>query len=157
MKITEFKSTLEGLQNLSFVQPNGAPVPAHFHITEAGLTTRHFIDCGGVERIEQRVVFQLWVADDTEHRLQSSKLLSIINKAEHLWSGQNPEVEAEYQGLTIGRFGIVVDYGMFMLVPKQTDCLAMDKCGIPEVKQKVKLSELGNAGSSCCTPGGTCC
>ncbi len=157
MKIAEFKSMLEGAQSLSFVQSNGAPVPPHFHITEAGLTTRHFIDCGGVERIEQRVVVQLWVADDTSHRLQPSKLLGIINKAEHLWSGKDLEVEAEYQGLTIGRFGIEADYGMFLLVPKQTDCLAPDKCVIPSVKTKVQLSELGKADTSCCTPGGTCC
>jgi len=57
MKLSEFKSHLQDMHSLSFIQPNGSPVPAHFHITEAGVTTKHFIDCGGTERIEKYVSF----------------------------------------------------------------------------------------------------
>ena len=77
MKLSEFKSHLEGMQSLSFIQPNGSPVPAHFHITEAGVSTKHFIDCGGTERVEKYVSFQLWVTDDVQHRLAPSKLMGL--------------------------------------------------------------------------------
>jgi hypothetical protein len=156
MKLSEFKSHLEGMQSLSFIQPSGLPVPAHFHITEAGVTTKHFIDCGGVERVEKYVSFQLWVADDVQHRLAPSKLLGIIDMAHSIIGNDDPEVEVEYQGVTIGRFGIDTDYGQFILTPKLTNCLAPDRCGIPEAKPKIKLSEI-NTQSSCCTPGGGCC
>ena len=156
MKLSEFKSHMEGLQSLSFIQPNGSPVPAHFHITEAGVTTKHFIDCGGTERVEKYVSFQLWVADDVQHRLAPSKLLEIIDKAHTIIGSDDPEVEVEYQGVTIGRFGLEADYGQFMLTPKLTNCLALDRCGIPGEKPKMKLSEI-NTQSSCCTPGGGCC
>jgi hypothetical protein len=156
MKLSEFKSHMEGLQSLSFIQPNGSPVPAHFHITEAGVTTKHFIDCGGTERVEKYVSFQLWVADDVQHRLAPSKLLDIIEKAHTIIGSDDPEVEVEYQGVTIGRFGLHADYGQFILTAKLTNCLAPDRCGIPEAKPKIKLSEI-NTQSSCCTPGGGCC
>jgi hypothetical protein len=156
MKLSEFKSHLEGMQSLSFIQPNGSPVPAHFHITEAGVTTKHFIDCGGVERIEKYLSFQLWVADDVQHRLSPLKLLGIIDMAHSIIGIDDPEVEVEYQGVTIGRFGIDIEYSQFILTPKLTNCLAPDRCGIPNTKPKIKLSEI-NTQSSCCTPGGGCC
>lgn len=157
MKLSEFKSQLSANPNLSFVQPNGAPVPAHFHITEAGVTTKHFIDCGGIERTEKYVSFQLWVADDVNHRLQPSKLLGIIEKASAIIGSDDPDVEVEYQGVTIGRFGLTSDYGQFLMTTKLTNCLAPDRCGIPAVKPKIKLSELASTGGSCCTPGSGCC
>lgn len=156
MKLSEFKSHLAGMQSLSFTQPNGSPVPAHFHITEAGVTTKHFIDCGGIERVEKYVSFQLWVADDLQHRLAPSKLLGIIDMAHSIIGIDDPEVEVEYQGVTIGRFGIDTDYGQFILTPKLTYCLAPDRCGIPAVKTKIKLSEIQSK-SSCCNPGSGCC
>ncbi|MNE79935.1 hypothetical protein D3C80_1764620 [compost metagenome] len=39
----------------------------------------------------------------------------------------------------------------FVLVSKQTACLAQDQCGIPSEKQKVRLSDM-NTESACCTP-----
>lgn len=156
MKLSEFKSHLKATQSLSFIQPNGLPVPAHFHITEAGVTTKHFIDCGGTERVEKYVSFQLWVADDVQHRLIPSKLLDIIDMTHSIIGNDDPEVEVEYQGVTIGRFGLEADYGQFMLTPKLTNCLALDRCGIPAVKPKIKLSDLQSQTSSC-TPGGKCC
>jgi hypothetical protein len=156
MKLSEFKKHLEGMQSLSFIQPNGSPVQPHFHITEAGITTKHFIDCGGMERVEKYVSFQLWVADDVQHRLAPSKLLGIIEKAHTIIGNDDPEVEMEYQGITIGRFGIDADYGQFVLTPKLTNCLSPDRCGIPAVKPKIKLSELQSQSSSC-KPGSGCC
>ena len=157
MKLSEFKTQLEGMQSLSFIQPNGSPVPAHFHITEAGLTTKHFIDCGGIERVEKYVSFQLWVADDVQHRLQPNKLLDIIGMASAIIGTDDPEVEVEYQGITIGRFGLDADYGQLLLTTKLTNCLAPDSCGVPSAKLKINLSEIASTGASCCAPGGGCC
>ena len=81
MKLEELKSHLQSNQELNLILPNGQFVPKHFHITEVGMNTRHFIDCGGTERIEKKVNLQLWVEDrDPDHRLSPEKLLSIINE-----------------------------------------------------------------------------
>lgn len=157
MKLSEFKKTLAGMSLLHFIRPDGNPVPAHFHITEAGRTTKEFIDCGGTLRKEQSVNFQLWVAQDTDHRLEPKKLLDIISLAEEHFGNEDLELEVEYQSETIGRYGIGSDGMSFFLLPKQTDCLAPDRCGVPVVKQPRTLSSLTPAGSSCCTPGSNCC
>lgn len=157
MKLSEFKNRLAELQDISFVQPDGSFVPPHFHITEAGITTKHFIDCGGTERLERYVSFQLWVADDLQHRLQPTKLIGIIEKASAIIGEEDPEVEVEYQGATIGRFGVMTKNNHFLLTSKLTNCLAPDRCGVPAVKPRVKLSELTAAGKSSCNPASGCC
>ena len=43
----------------------------------------------------------------------------------------------------------------FLLLNKQTDCLAKDACGIPTEKPKLKLSELETTNT--CAPGSGCC
>lgn len=156
MKLSELKQNVEAMQSISFQLPNGAFVPQHFHITEAGLVTRHFIDCGGTVRQEKIVNFQLWTAEDRDHRLVPEKLLKIIAKYENLFGSEDLDVEAEFQGETIGRYGIGFNGEHFMLIPKQTDCLAQDSCGTP-VKQKLQLSEITADETSCCTPEGGCC
>jgi hypothetical protein len=158
MKLSEFQTHLQAMPSLTFVQPNGAPVPAHFHITEAGLTTKQFVDCGGTMRTEKYVSFQLWVADDLQHRLSPSKLNGIINSAMPIFGKEDLDVEVEYQGITIGRFGLDFDFGQFLLTSKQTNCLAQDQCGIPQAKPKIKLSEIQKITSSnSCAPGSNCC
>jgi Family of unknown function (DUF6428) len=47
MKISEFKTHLNNLDSVNFKLPNGTLVPLHFHITEVGRISKHFIDCGG--------------------------------------------------------------------------------------------------------------
>ncbi|MFN3590302.1 MAG: DUF6428 family protein, partial [Spirosomataceae bacterium] len=59
MKLSEIKAHLSTLENVEFQLPSGTFVPEHFHVTEVGLVTKHFIDCGGTERIERVVNFQL--------------------------------------------------------------------------------------------------
>lgn len=49
--------------------------PAHFHITEMGLVTKNFIDCGNTIREEKLITFQVWYAGDLEHRLASNQEL----------------------------------------------------------------------------------
>jgi hypothetical protein len=50
MKLSQFKLQLSSLSNLNFVLPNGTIIPKHFHVTEVGQITKHFIDCGGTVR-----------------------------------------------------------------------------------------------------------
>lgn len=154
MKLSEIKEILPTLQNVEFQLENGTFVPEHFHVTEVGVVTKRFIDCGGTIRNEQVVNFQLWDANDFEHRLKPNKLLNIIKLSEEKLGIEDAEIEVEYQGETIGKFDLDFKTNHFVLKNKQTACLAQDACGIPAEKQKLKLSELNN---SCCTPNSGCC
>ena len=154
MTLEEVKSALEHLETIGFQLPNGDLVPNHFHVTEVGKITKHFIDCGGTVRHEEVVNFQLWNADDYDHRLHPEKLVHIIELSQKTLDIGNLEVEVEYQGQTIEKFSLEFDGTNFLLTTKQTDCLARDKCGVPAEKPKVKLSELQNSG---CVPGNGCC
>ncbi|WP_040253128.1 DUF6428 family protein [Psychroserpens mesophilus] len=155
MKLSEVKSTLNKLKTIGFQLPNGEFVPNHFHVTEVGKITKHFIDCGGTVRHEEVVNFQLWNANDYDHRLHPEKLANIIELSEKVLNIGDLEVEVEYQADTIGKFGLEFNGKHFLLTSKQTDCLAKDNCGIPVEKPKVKLSELND--EPCCSPNGNCC
>jgi hypothetical protein len=157
MKLSEIKKHLETAEAVNFKLPSGAYVPEHFHVTEVGLITKHFIDCGGTERLEKVVNFQLWNANDTEHRLKPQNLSNIIALSEEKLGIGNVEIEVEYQTETIGKYGLHYNGKDFLLVPKQTACLASDACGIPSQKQNVQLNQLQKTESTCCTPGGGCC
>ncbi len=69
MKLSEVKNKLNHLDKIFFQLPNGELVPSHFHVTEVGKVSKHFIDCGGTVRDEEVVNFQLWNANDYDHRL----------------------------------------------------------------------------------------
>jgi hypothetical protein len=157
MKLSEVKDALNKLDSMVFQLPNHSFVPAHFHITEVGLITKNFIDCGGVVRQEKTINFQLWEANDFEHRLAPSKLLGIIEKSEEIFNFSDLDIEVEYQTETIGKFGLDFDGISFQLTNKQTACLAEYACGIPPSKQKIKLVELGSNSAPSCSPGGKCC
>ncbi len=156
MKLAEVKNALDKLDQIAFQLPNGELVPSHFHVTEVGKVSKHFIDCGGTVRNEEVVNFQLWNANDYDHRLHPEKLNQIISLSENkLNISDDLDIEVEYQGDTIGKFGLEFDGINFLLTSKQTDCLAKDNCGIPAEKAKVKISKLQD--EIACTPGGGCC
>lgn len=156
MTLSEIKNQLKGLKEIGFKLPNGTLVPSHFHVTEIGKVTKDFIDCGGTLRHESVINFQLWNANDYNHRLHPEKLVKIISISESVLElNEHSEIEVEYQGVTIQKFAIDFDGTHFLLVSKQTDCLAKDNCGIPVEKPKVKLSDLNS--EPCCSPDGNCC
>jgi hypothetical protein len=155
MKLSTIKNHLSNLETVNFQLQNGTMVPAHFHVTEVGIITKKFIDCGGIVREENIANFQLWDASDFDHRLKPSKLLNIIALSENILGIQDLEVEVEYQSETIGKYDIDFDGTNFLLLNKTTDCLAKDKCGIPAEKLKVKMADLVMENS--CKPGGGCC
>lgn len=156
MKLSQIKNLLATVETVNFQLPDGTFVPEHFHVTEVGLITKNFIDCGGTVRQETVVNFQLWDANDFEHRLKPQKLLRIIELSEKVLGIGDHEIEVEYQDTTIGKYDLGFNGAHFELRNKQTACLASDQCGIPKDKQKVKLSDLTTPANSC-TPGGGCC
>ncbi|AZA62741.1 DUF6428 family protein [Chryseobacterium indoltheticum] len=157
MKLSKIKEILPLLENVEFQLENGNFVPEHFHVTEVGQITKNFIDCGGVIRTERVVNFQLWNADDSEHRLKPKKLLHIINLSEEKLGIEDLEIEVEYQSQTIGKYDLEFNGNHFVLVNKTTACLAQDACGIPSEKQKKNLSELTSDSGNSCEPGSGCC
>lgn len=157
MKLSEIKGILPTLDNVEFQLENGTFVPEHFHVTEVGQITKNFIDCGGVIRHEKVVNFQLWNADDYEHRLKPKKLLHIIRLSEDKLGIEDSEIEVEYQSDTIGKYNLEFNGKTFLLKNKTTACLAQDACGIPSEKEKKNLADLTSKQTSCCTPDSGCC
>lgn len=155
MKLSEVKNILSTAETVNFKLEDGTFVPAHFHVTEVGVVSKHFIDCGGGVRKENKANFQLWDANDFEHRLKPGKLLGIIALSEKVLGLEDLEIEVEYQSTTIGKYSLSFDGKDFVLVNMQTACLANDACGIPPEKQKIKLTQLPTANT--CTSGGGCC
>lgn len=155
MKLSEIKEILSTADSVNFKLENGTLVPEHFHVTEVGVITKDFIDCGGTVRHEKVANFQLWDANDFEHRLKAGKLLNIIALSEKVLGMEDSEIEVEYQAETIGKYDLGYDGENFLLMSKKTACLAQDKCGVPAEKQKIEMVNL--ASGSSCTPGGGCC
>ncbi|MBD3903269.1 DUF6428 family protein [Chryseobacterium sp. Ch-15] len=157
MTLEQIKEILPTLENVEFQLEDGTFVPEHFHVTEVGQINKKFIDCGGVIREESVVNFQLWNADDYEHRLKPGKLLNIIKLSEEKLGIENNEIEAEYQSDTIGKYDLVFNGKTFVLKSKTTACLAQDACGIPSEKLKKNLAELPVNSANACKPGVGCC
>ncbi len=151
MKISDFKIHLSNVTKVTFLLPNRSKVPEHFHVTELGIITKNYIDCGGTIRNEEVANFQLWTAEDFEHRIHPQKIIDIINIAEEKLGLKDLEIEVEYQSETIGKYGLQFSEGEFYLIPSQTDCLAKDKCGIPDEKISITDSAPScSADSGCC-------
>ncbi|QJX00409.1 DUF6428 family protein [Frigoriglobus tundricola] len=145
MTIGEFQTVLTRAPNapIHLMLPDGDFVPAHFHVTEIGRVQKDFIDCGGTSRSTVSCVLQVWVAQDTAHRLTAGKLVDILGLAAPLLKSDALPVEVEYEGATVSQFPVasaeLTPSGvLFHLGTKHTDCLAPDRCGV------------GPAGTGCC-------
>jgi len=154
MKLSEIKEILATAESVNFQLEDGTMVPEHFHVTEVGIVTKNFIDCGGNVRNEKVANFQLWNADDFEHRLKAGKLSNIISLSERVLGMEDLAIEVEYQLGTIGKYNLGFDGQNFLLLAKQTACLATDACGV-EASPKKGIVNL--ASTNVCTPGGGCC
>lgn len=156
MKLSQFKNHLETVEQINFVLPNGNKIPCHFHITEVGMTTKQFTDCGNTFRISKTATFQLWTSVDFYHRLEPQKILKIINATDKMFEGEDLEIEIEYQLDTIGKFGLEFSNDEFVLTNTKTDCLAKDNCGLPVEKIKTKIGEWKEK-TACCGVDSNCC
>lgn len=155
MKISEIKHILNTLETVIFEKQDGTLVPEHFHVTEIGIITKHFIDCGGILRNETVANFQLWNANDFEHRLKPQKLLNIIALSEKMLQLGDLEIEVEYQSDTIGKYTLDFNGKNFILLSTKTDCLAKENCGIPQANNQSSTSadsccQTTDSKSSCC-------
>ena len=158
MKLSVLKTLLYELDEFKLQLPNGQSVPDHFHVTEIGELTKHFIDCGGIIRKEKKINLQLWYSTDYDHRLHPEKLLNIIELSEKKLGLGDHEIEVEYQGETIQKYGLHYNNGIFHLTARTTSCLAPDKCGIPEQNAPgLKFENLQLADTKYCVPGSGCC
>jgi hypothetical protein len=156
MKLSEIKEHLSAAKAVNFKLISGEYVPEHFHVTEIGLVSKHFIDCGGTERFEKVANFQLWDANDFEHRLKPQKLIKIIALSEKMLGMEDLEIEVEYQTDTIGKYSLYFNGTDFEMMPKQTACLASERCGAAITMGKGKLNDISPQ-TACCVPGGGCC
>lgn len=157
MKLSEFKIKLENLETVDFYLPNGQKIPSHFHITEVGMTTKNFTDCGNTFRIQKTATLQLWTSVDYWHRLDPKMIVKIIDSTHEMFNDEDLEIEIEYQQETIGKFGLDFIDNQLRLTNKQTDCLAKDSCEFPLKKVKIKMNELQAQIAECCTPNSGCC
>jgi hypothetical protein len=119
---------------LHVMLPGGEFVPDHFHVTEVGRVHKQFIDCGGTRRELLSCALQVWVANDTDHRLDSSKLSRIMRSAAGLVTDDMPLV-VEYGSETVATYPLgdieVTPMGLLLVLgAKPTACLAMDRCGV---------------------------
>jgi len=153
MTIADLKTTLASHpgKSITFRLPDGEAIPPHFHVTEVGFVKKDFIDCGGKIRTEGKCLLQIWVATDTDHRVDSDKLAAILKHGTPVLPTDALPVEIEYNhpGLTHFPLALIeaTDTSLTLHLNHQhTDCLAKDVCGIP-----------ADGEDACCTPGGGCC
>lgn len=120
---------------LHVMLPSGEFVPAHFHVTEIGRVQKTFVDCGGVRRDAASCVLQVWTADDTAHRLTAGRLAQIFEIAATILGDDDLPVVVEYGPEVAAQYFVsdveVTPRGLlFVLVGKQTECLAPQRCGV---------------------------
>ena len=139
MKLSELKKELLAFPQsiIRFRLPDGALVEAHAHVTEVARIEKRFIDCGGTLRSESFCRLQTWVANDTQHTLSAKKLLGILDKAKSFLETEELEVDVEHELQYISQFPVVSVTSnntetTLCLGVKHTECLAPDKCGVPE-------------------------
>lgn len=135
MKLSEFKSLLatNSAKTVRFILPIGSKVPPHAHVTEVARIDKRFVDCGGTFRTDSACRLQVWFQNDTDHRLNAGKLLSILDKANSFLGKDDLEVDVEYEAPFISQFPIanveVEDDSLNIhLGLKRTACLAEDRC-----------------------------
>ena len=151
MNTAEFTNLLasSGDKPVHFVLPDGGRIPDHAHVTEVGRIDREFLDCGGELRKTSLCCLQVWVADDTDHRLPARKLAAIIDRALEPLRLADLPVEIEYEDGFISQFPVVAvevnDVVAVRLGTKHTDCLAKEVCLPP------------SASATSCSPGSGCC
>jgi hypothetical protein len=107
----------------------------HWMLPDRSFVQKDFIDCGGTIRSTSSCLLQVWVANDVEHRLETTKLAAIMRVAGPLLQTDDLPVEVEYEEGVISQYPIggveLTPAGLlFHLGTKHTACLAPEKCGV---------------------------
>jgi hypothetical protein len=157
MKLAELKSLLmEHATHLFRIRlPDGGAVPLSFHVTEVGRLQKTFLDCGGTLRETTTCQLQIWVGEDYEHRLETAKIASILDKAKSILPDDTVPVEIEYEDRVISQYTIanhevLADAVVLVLANKHTECLAPQLCGLPAPDRRPAIG----GKSPCCGPSG---
>lgn len=140
MKLSELKTVLtrDPEAHLRFILPGGHQIPADFHVTEVGHSTRNFIDCGGTVRFSEACVLQVWRTDGySDHRLRAGKLAAILGLSGEVIPSDGLEVEVEYEDVVVSQYPVesfkeTPGLIEFTLGSRHTACLAREVCGIEE-------------------------
>lgn len=116
--------------------PDHSFVPDHYHVTEVGRVQKDFVDCGGTVRQSVSCVLQVWVANDVSHRLNTGRLVKIVQTGVELFRETAIPLEVEYGNGVISQYpvlgaDILPDGVVLQLGSKHTACLAPNLCGIP--------------------------
>ncbi|MEO8613933.1 MAG: DUF6428 family protein [Luteolibacter sp.] len=159
MNLSELKSLLTEHSDLNFriALPDGNAVPVSFHVTEVGRLDKTFLDCGGKLRESTTCQLQVWVGEDYDHRIETRKMASILEKGKALLPDNSIPVEIEYEDRVISQYTIegsevMEDAVVLKLAHKHTECLAPELCGLPALN---RLPSIGDK-SPCCGPSGCC-
>ena len=152
MKLSELKTLLSSNLDKHFQLklPDESNVPQSFHITEVGLVTKTFIDCGGKVHKIETCQLQAWIGPDIDHRIEARKMLDILEISQSIVPDDSVDIEIEYQDGILSQYPIssaliTNDAVTLLLILKHTDCLAKELC-LPR-----SSSEGG-----CCEGGGRC-
>jgi hypothetical protein len=147
LSLADFRSLLavRPRDGLRFRLPTGSLASLHAHLTEVARVEKRFIDCGGTVRTRVSARIQLWTADDTDHRVDCGKCLSILDRGAGLIESDDLPFEVELDLPYLSLFeaaGSVREGGslVIILAPAKADCLAPDVC-LP----------------AACKPGSGCC
>lgn len=150
MQLQEFKTLLEANREKQFLLqlPNAKTVPQSFHITEVGLVSKTFIDCGGKVHTVQTCQLQAWIGPDLDHRIEAGKMADILKISQSIVPSDALDLEIEYEDDIISQYPVAEavvtqDAVTLRLTPKHTDCLAKELCLVPSAN-----------GTSCCGPSG---
>lgn len=153
MKLREFKEILANNQEKQFLikLPNDKKIPQSFHITEVGLVTKVFIDCGGKVHKTETCQLQAWIGSDINHRIETGKMLGILELSTSIVPDESVDLEIEYEDDSISQYpvsqAIVTEEAVTLVLSlKHTDCLAKELC-LPKPSDQV----------GCCDNGGGCC
>ena len=151
MKLHQFKALLEDNRDKQFrlQLPDERAIPVSFHITEVGLVTKSFIDCGGKIHNVQTCQLQVWLGSDSDHRIEAGKMADILKVAQKIVPDDNLDLEIEYEDQMISQYPVADTFindeaVTLLLTTKHTDCLAKELCLTP-----------ANEASCCGTTG--CC
>src|SRR5690606_20919843 len=153
MKLSQLKSLLSEHSERYFrlSLPDGAALPVSFHVTEVGRVHKVFLDCGGKLRESVTCQLQVWVGQDFDHRIETGKMVSILNKAKDYLPDETIPAEIEYVDQVISQYTIkgheVTDAAIVLkLAHKHTECLAPELFGLPP------LPGAKSKADSCCGP-----
>src|SRR5947207_13995856 len=151
MTLLDLQHTLEANTGRfpRFVLPNGEYIPAHAHVTEVGHVVRNFIDCGGLTGKEEKVVLQTHLGNDTDHRLRSDRLATILQLGNRVISNTDLDVDVEYDCCVVAQYPIAEaapdgEHLNLMLQRGRTECRARER----------RESETA---ADCCTTSAACC